>query len=62
MDRLEEIAGCRALRISATAGTGLKELRTALDALAARLVPETRANRPAATAVKTEDDEGWAAI
>jgi len=62
VDRLEEIAGCRALRISATVGTGLKELRTALDALAARLVPETRANRPAPAAVEAEDDEGWAAV
>ena len=43
---LEETAGCDALRISAKAGTGLRELRAALDALSERLVPETRANRP----------------
>ncbi len=45
VDGLEEIAGCRALRISATRGTGLRELRAAIDELAARVVPETRANR-----------------
>ncbi len=44
--RLEEIAGCRALLVSAARGTGLKELRLAIDELAARVVPETRANRP----------------
>jgi GTP-binding protein HflX len=44
--RLEEVAGCRALRVSATAGTGLRELRQGIDELAARVVPETRANRP----------------
>jgi GTPase len=45
--RLEETAGCRALQTSARAGTGLRELRGAIDELAARVVPETRANRPA---------------
>jgi GTP-binding protein HflX len=44
--RLEQVAGCRALRISALQGIGLRELRSAVDALAAGLVPDTRANRP----------------
>ena len=55
---LEETASCRALRVSARAGTGLKELRTALDALAGRAVPETRANRPGATAEAGLDEVG----
>jgi GTP-binding protein HflX len=61
--RLEVVAGCRALRVSATKGTGLKDLRTALDALAGRAVPETRANRPMPAAAETvpEDEEGRAA-
>ena len=44
--RLEAVAGCRALRVSAIAGTGLRELRAGIDELAGRMVPETRANRP----------------
>jgi len=46
VQRLERVAECRALRISALKETGLRELRTAIDALAAGLVAETRANRP----------------
>ncbi|MGO8686969.1 MAG: GTPase HflX [Candidatus Dormibacteria bacterium] len=61
--RLEAAAGCRALRISAKTGAGLRELRTALDALAGRAVPETRANRPLAAPIETAADaeEGRAA-
>jgi GTP-binding protein HflX len=55
---LEETAGCRALRVSAKTGTGLRELRTALDALAGRAVPETRANRPIAAAGEGLDEVG----
>jgi GTP-binding protein HflX len=43
---LEDVADCRALRVSARLGTGLRELRQAIDELAGRVVPETRANRP----------------
>ena len=46
VQRLERVADCRALRISALRGTGMRELRTAIDVLAAGLVAETRANRP----------------
>jgi GTP-binding protein HflX len=53
---LEEIAGCRALRVSAIRGTGLRELRAAIDEVAARVVPETRANRAA-----RGDEEGVSA-
>ncbi|HXZ99374.1 MAG TPA: GTPase HflX [Candidatus Binatia bacterium] len=55
--RLEAIAGCRGLQISATQGTGLKELRGAVDALAARVVPETPANRLAGHAADSGSDE-----
>jgi 50S ribosomal subunit-associated GTPase HflX len=34
------------VQISAAKGTGLRELRSAIDALAAEAVPDTRANRP----------------
>lgn len=44
--RLGEIAGIEPLLISAAKGTGLRELRSAIDALAAEAVPDTRANRP----------------
>jgi GTP-binding protein HflX len=54
---LEEVAGSRALRVSALRGTGLRELREAIDALAARVVPETRANR---TPVTESEDESRA--
>jgi GTP-binding protein HflX len=53
---LEDTADCRALRVSAKLGTGLRELRTALDALAGRAVPETRANRPNAAAAEPLED------
>ena len=43
---LGDIAGTAALSISARDGTGLRDLRHGLDALAARIVPDTRANRP----------------
>jgi 50S ribosomal subunit-associated GTPase HflX len=62
--RLEETADCRALRVSARTGTGLRDLRTALDALAGRAVPETRANRPVPAAAEDmagDGEEGRAA-
>jgi 50S ribosomal subunit-associated GTPase HflX len=62
VDRLETTAKCRALRVSAKTGTGLRDLRTALDALAGRAVRETRTNVPVPTpAANADDEEGWVA-
>jgi 50S ribosomal subunit-associated GTPase HflX len=63
VDRLETTAKCRALRVSAKTGTGLRELRTALDALAARAVRETRTNVPVPAPAEPPGDgeEGWVA-
>ncbi len=44
--RLGDIAGVSALAISATKGTGLRELRQRIDGLAAQVVPNIKANRP----------------
>jgi GTP-binding protein HflX len=44
--RLGDIAGTSPLAISALRATGLRELRQTLDSMTARLVPDTRANRP----------------
>jgi GTP-binding protein HflX len=44
--RLGAIAGISPVQISAARGTGLRELRHAIDELAAQAVPDTRANRP----------------
>jgi len=44
--RLGAIAGLPPVCISAARGTGIRELRQAIDALAADAVPDTRANRP----------------
>jgi GTP-binding protein HflX len=44
--RLGDIAETEPVVVSAKKGTGLRELKSALDELAARVVPETRANRP----------------
>ncbi len=44
--RLGDIAELAPVLVSAAKGTGLRELREAIDALAARAVPDTRANRP----------------
>jgi len=57
VDRLETTAKCRALRVSAKTGTGLRELRTALDALAARAVRETRTNVPVPEPAETPGDD-----
>jgi GTPase len=46
--RLREIAETEAIVVSAVTGDGLRGLRAAIDALAARVVVETRANRPVA--------------
>lgn len=42
---LGDVSGMSALCISALRSTGLRELRQAFDSLAARVVPDTRANR-----------------
>jgi GTP-binding protein HflX len=44
--RLGIIAGIPPVLISAAKGTGMRELRHAIDELAAEAVPDTRANRP----------------
>jgi GTP-binding protein HflX len=54
-ERLGEIAGLAPLLVSATKGTGLRDLRAAVDALAAAAVPDTRANRPIMAAGTTFD-------
>jgi GTP-binding protein HflX len=63
MADLEGIAETKALVVSAMTGEGLRDLRTALDDLAARVVVETRANRAVsgewldATEADESDDE-----
>jgi GTP-binding protein HflX len=44
--RLGAIAETRPVMVSSTSGEGIRELRAEIDALAARVVPETRANLP----------------
>jgi 50S ribosomal subunit-associated GTPase HflX len=51
---LREIAETEPIVISSVTGDGLRDLRAAIDALAAQVVIETRANRP----VTVEDEEG----
>jgi GTP-binding protein HflX len=46
--RLGDVVGVSALAVSATRGVGLRELRQRIDALAAQLVPDIKANRPSA--------------
>jgi GTP-binding protein HflX len=53
--RLGEIAHLAPVLISAAKGTGLRELRTAIDELVAQVVPDTRANRPIIAAEPFED-------
>jgi GTP-binding protein HflX len=53
--RLAEIAGIPAVQVSATKGTGLRELRAAIDELAAEAVPDTRANRPIIAAERYDE-------
>ena len=48
-ERLGAIAETEPVLVSSVSGDGLRELRAAIDALAARVVPETRANRPVVT-------------
>ncbi len=56
---LEDVADAPAVRISAQTGAGLRDFRDAVDALAARVVPETRANRPIiASDIAVDDDAG----
>jgi len=45
-ERLGAIAETDPVLVSSVTGDGLRELRAAIDALAARVVPETHANRP----------------
>ncbi len=65
--RLGAIAECEPILISSVTGDGLRELRSAIDELAARVVPETRANRPVVTeaferaALQQEEEEESAA-
>jgi GTP-binding protein HflX len=54
--RLGAIAGLPPVRISAAKGTGMRELRQAIDALAAEAVPDTRANRPIIAAGSFDGD------
>jgi GTP-binding protein HflX len=54
--RLGAIAGLPPVRISAAKGTGIRELRQAIDALAAEAVPDTRANRPIIAAGSFDGD------
>ncbi len=58
--RLGAIAGVSPVLVSAARGTGLRELRAAMDELAAGAVPDTRANRPIIAAAEdaAEVDEG----
>jgi GTP-binding protein HflX len=44
--RLAAIADSRPLLVSSKTGEGIKELRAAIDTLAAKVVPDTRANLP----------------
>ncbi len=55
---LAAIAEASPIVISSVTGDGLRDFRTAIDALAARVVIETRANRPVAAEDEVEDDEG----
>ncbi|MDQ6846495.1 MAG: GTPase HflX [Candidatus Dormibacteraeota bacterium] len=56
-ERLGAIAGLAPVLISAAKGTGLRELRNAIDELVAQVVPDTRANRPIIAAQPMEDPE-----
>ncbi|MBJ7596190.1 MAG: GTPase HflX, partial [Candidatus Dormibacteraeota bacterium] len=53
--RLGAIAGMEPVLISAAKGTGLRDLRTAIDELVAHVVPDTRANRPIIAAHAVEE-------
>lgn len=55
---LAAIAETSPIVISSVSGDGLRDFRTAIDALAARVVIETRANRPIAVEDEVEDEEG----
>ena len=56
--RLGEVAGLEPVLISASKGTGLRELRSAIDDVAKDVVPDTRANRPIiAAAFEADVDE-----
>src|SRR5487761_766887 len=54
--RLGDVAGVSALAVSATKGTGLRELRQRIDALAAEVVPDIKANRPSAASQAAAPD------
>ncbi len=54
-ERLGAVAGLSPVLISATKGTGLRELREAIDKLVAQVVPDTRANRPIIAAQPVEE-------
>jgi GTP-binding protein HflX len=54
---LGDVAGVSPLLVSAARDIGLRELRQALDAIAADLVPDTRANRPIIAAATRPEAE-----
>jgi len=56
--RLGAIAETEPVVASSVTGQGMRELRSALDSLAARVVPETRANRPVVPGAIPELVEG----
>ena len=56
--RLAAVAGTDAVLVSAAKGTGLRDLRAAIDAMAATVVPDTRANRPTIAAHGYADGTG----
>ncbi len=58
--RLGAIAHLPPLLISAAKGTGLRELRAAIDELVGQVVPDTRANRPIIAAEAPTDDSATA--
>jgi GTP-binding protein HflX len=59
--RLGDIAGVSALAVSATRGTGLRELRQRIDGLAAQVVPDIKANRPSAASQAVPPDAEFTA-
>ena len=61
-DRLGALAETEAVVVSSVTGDGLRELRAALDRLAAAVVPETRANRPVAVEAPAEEEPAGPAL
>ena len=55
-ERLADIVGSEPVPVSSLKGKGLRELRQAIDEIAAEVVPETRANRPVAVEQPEPED------